>query len=52
MPSNDAASQNALSDAAVELFPDLRAHVKSFQPPEGEEVLSCPLHDSVGVYGP
>ena len=46
--SGDAASQDALSGAAVEL----RAHAESFQPPEGEEVLLCPLHDCVGVFGP
>ena len=23
-----------------------------FQPPGGEEVLSCPLHDCAGVFGP
>ena len=49
MSSGDAASRDALSGAAVELFQDLRAHAKSFQPPEGEEALSCPLHDCVGV---
>ena len=34
---------------AVELFEDLMAHAKSFQPPEVEEVLSCPLYNCVGV---
>ena len=38
--------------AAVELFEDLRTHVKSFHPPEEEEAFSCPLHDCVGVFGP
>jgi hypothetical protein len=38
IPSSDAASQDALNGAAIELF-DLTAHAKSFQPPEGEEVL-------------
>jgi hypothetical protein len=32
-------SQDALDGAAEEL----RAHAKSFQPPEGEEALVCPL---------
>jgi hypothetical protein len=45
IPSSDAASQDARNSAAVEDFEDLRAHDKSFQPPEVEEVLSCPLHD-------
>ena len=52
IPSDDAASQDALNGAAVELFEDLRAHAKSFQPPEGEEALSCLLHYCVGVCGP
>ena len=51
IPSGDAASQYALDGAAVELFEDLRTHAKSFQPPEGEEALSCPLHDCAGVCG-
>ena len=34
VPSGDAASQDALNGAAVELFEDLRVHDKSFQPPE------------------
>jgi hypothetical protein len=45
----DAASQDALNGAAVELYEDLRAHDKSFQSPGGEEALSCSLHDCVGV---
>jgi hypothetical protein len=32
LPRGDAASQDALNCAAVELFEDLRAHAKSFQP--------------------
>ena len=52
MPSSDAASQDALNGAAVERFEDRRAHAKTFQPPEGEEAWSCPLHDCVGVCGP
>jgi hypothetical protein len=50
IPSGDAASQDALNGAAVELFQDLRAHAKSFQPLEGEESLSCPLQNCVGVF--
>jgi hypothetical protein len=42
IPSGDAASQDALSGAAVKLFEDLRAQLFS------EEVLSCLLHDCVG----
>ena len=50
IPSGDAASYDALNGAAVEHFKDLRAHDKSFQPPDGEEALSC-IHDCVGVCG-
>jgi hypothetical protein len=50
-PNGDAASQGALNGAAVELFEDLRARAKYFQPPEGEEALSCSLHDCVGMFG-
>ena len=46
IPSGDAAGQDALNVAAVE-FMDVMAHAKSFQPPEGEEALFCPLHDCV-----
>ena len=42
-------SQDALDGAAIEPFEDLRTHAKSFQSPE---VLSCPLHDCLGVLGP
>ena len=52
IPSGDAANQDALNGAAVERFEDLRAHAKYFQPSEGEEALSCPRHDCVGVFGP
>ena len=52
IPSVDAVDQDALNGAAVERFEDLRAHAKPFQPPEGEEALSCPLHDCVGVCVP
>jgi hypothetical protein len=43
--------QDAVNVAAVELVEDLRAHCESFQTPEGEEALSCLLHDCVGVCG-
>ena len=46
VPSSDSVTQDALNGEAVELFEDLRA---PFQPPEGEEVLSCPLHNFVVV---
>ena len=54
MPSSchTAASQDALNGAAVEPFEDLRFPDKFLQPPEGEEVLSCLLHDGVGECGP
>ena len=42
----------ALDGAAVELFEDLGIHDKSFQSPDVEKVLSCPLHDFIGVFGP
>jgi hypothetical protein len=45
IPSCNAAVQDALNGAAVELFEDLRVHAKSFQPPEWEEMLSFPLHN-------
>ena len=48
----DATSQDALDGAAVELLEDLGTHAKSFQSPEGEKVLSCPLHDCLGMFGP
>ena len=49
---SDATSQDANDGAAVEPFEDLRTHAKSFQSPEGEYVLSCPLHNCFGVLGP
>ena len=52
IPGSDATSQDALGGAAVEHFEDLRTHAKSFQSLEGEEVLSCPLHNCLGVLGP
>ena len=52
IPSSDAASQDALDGAAVDLFEDPRAHDKTFRPPEAEEALPCPLHNCVGVCGP
>ena len=51
LPSGDATGQDALDGAAVELFEDLGTHEKSFQSPEGEKVLSCPLHGCLGVLG-
>jgi hypothetical protein len=45
IPSIDAAGQNALIGTAVELFEDLRAHAKPFQP------LSRLLHGRVRVCG-
>ena len=42
----------ALDGAAVEPFEDLGTHAKSFQSPEGEKVLSCPLLDCLGMFGP
>ena len=47
----DATGQDALDGAAVELFEDLGTHAKSFQSPEGERVLSCPLLNCLGVFG-
>jgi hypothetical protein len=52
IPGGDATGQDALDGTAVEHFEDLGTHVKSFQSPEGEKVLSCPLHDCLGVFGP
>ena len=52
IPGGDATGQDALDGAAVELFEYLRTHAKSFQSPEGEKVLSCPLHNCLGVFGP
>jgi hypothetical protein len=37
--SSDAASEDAFNGAAVELFDDLKAHAKCFQPPMGKEAL-------------
>ena len=51
-PSNELASRDALNCTAVDIFEDLRAHAKPFQPPEGEELLSRLLHDYVHVCGP
>ena len=52
IPRNDATGQDALDGAAVELFEDLGTHAKSFRSPEGKMVLSCPLHNCLGVFGP
>jgi hypothetical protein len=51
IPGGDATGPDALKGSAVELFQDLETHDKSFQSPEGEKVLSCPLHDCLGVFG-
>ena len=48
----DATDQDALYGAAVELFEDLGTHAISFQFPEGEKVLSCPLHNCLDMFGP
>jgi hypothetical protein len=53
MPSSGvAASPDALDGAAVELGGDLSTNDETFQSPDGEEALSCPLHNCVGVCGP
>ena len=52
MPGGDATGQDALNSAAVEPFEDLGTHDKSFQSPEWEKVLSYPLHNCLGVFGP
>ena len=44
--------QDILGGATVELFEDLGTHAKYSQSPGGEKVLSCPLHDCLGVFGP
>ena len=49
IPASDATGQDALEGAAVEPFEDLGTHAKTFQSTEGENVLSCPLHNCVGV---
>jgi hypothetical protein len=51
IPRGDATG-DALDGAAVERFEDLGTHAKSFQSLEGEKVLSCPLHDCLGVFAP
>ena len=43
--------QDALDDAAAQLFEDLRAHVKFLPSPEVEEALLRLLHCGVGVFG-
>ena len=52
IPSGDAASQEALNGAAVEIFEDLRVHAKTFQHPERGVVLSFRRHNCIGVLGP
>jgi hypothetical protein len=44
-------SQDAFHGTPVKVLDDLRGHAKSLQSPEGEEVLSCLLHDCAGVRG-
>jgi hypothetical protein len=45
---------SALRSDAEQLpyFEVLGTHAKSFQSSEGGKVLSCPLHDCLGVFGP
>ena len=50
VPRGDAAIEDALNGAAVEMFENLRAHAKAFQPSESEEALLCPLHDCAGAW--
>ena len=45
IPRSEADSQDALNGTSAELFEDLRAYAKPFQPPEGEEVLLRLFHD-------
>ncbi|XP_070994384.1 aryl-hydrocarbon-interacting protein-like 1 [Oncorhynchus clarkii lewisi] len=52
IPSSDAASQDALNGAAVELFEDLRAHAKPFHLSKGEKALLCLLHDCASMGDP
>ena len=52
MPGSDATGQDVLDSAAVEPFEDLGTQAKSFQSPQGEKVLSCPLHNCLVVFGP
>ena len=52
LPGGDAAGQDALHGAAVEFFEDQGTHAKFFQSPEGKNVMSCSLHDCLGVFGP
>ena len=51
-PGVDTTRQDALDGAALERFEDLGTHAKYFQSPEGEKVLSCLLHNCLGVFGP
>ena len=51
IPDGDATGQDALDDSAVKPFEDRGTHDKYFQSPEGEKVLSCPLHEALGVFG-
>ena len=56
MVGGDATGQDALDGAAVAPFEDLGTRAKSFQSPDGENVLWCPMtvlvcldHDSLLV---
>ena len=51
-PGGDATGLDALDGTAVEPFEDLGYHARYSQSPEWEKVLSCPLHDCLGVFGP
>ena len=52
IPGSDVTRQDALDGAAVKRFEDLGTHAKSFLlSSEGEKVLSCPLHNCLGVLG-
>ena len=33
-------------------FEDLETHAKTFQSPEGENMLLCPVHNFLGVFRP
>ena len=50
IPGDEATGQDAVNGAAVSPFEDLGTHAKSFQSPEREKVLLCPLHDCLGIY--
>ena len=52
IPGSDTTRQDAFDGAAVKPFEDLTTHDKSFQSPEGEQVLSCHFHDCLGELEP